>query len=213
MPWLKGKRILVVEDEALIAVMVEDMLVEMGCIVVGPAATIEQALALAPDAEAPHYLAGELLGQLGRRRLAAAEWQRILDIPPADGVYDINAHLRLSALYAASGLFERAATSLEKALDAYAKARDAGQGMAIAGGTAESLQMEVNRLRQKAGQYPAPPDAVLEDEVGEGALKATIAVLIKDDKNPTGTRIFGPVARELREKGYMKIISLAPEVL
>lgn len=47
MPWLKGKRILVVEDEALIAVMVEDMLAEMGSEVVGPAATIEQALALA----------------------------------------------------------------------------------------------------------------------------------------------------------------------
>ncbi len=39
------------------------------------------------------------------------------------------------------------------------------------------------------------------------------AVIIKDDKTPRGTRIFGPVARELREKGYMKIISLAPEVL
>ena len=39
------------------------------------------------------------------------------------------------------------------------------------------------------------------------------AVLIKDDKNPRGTRIFGPVARELREKDYMKIVSLAPEVL
>ena len=39
------------------------------------------------------------------------------------------------------------------------------------------------------------------------------AVIIKDDKNPKGTRIFGPVARELREKEYMKIISLAPEVL
>ena len=39
------------------------------------------------------------------------------------------------------------------------------------------------------------------------------AVLIKDDKNPTGTRIFGPVARELREKEYMKILSLAPEVI
>ena len=39
------------------------------------------------------------------------------------------------------------------------------------------------------------------------------AVLIKDDKNPKGTRIFGPVARELREKDYMKILSLAPEVL
>lgn len=39
------------------------------------------------------------------------------------------------------------------------------------------------------------------------------AVIIKDDGNPKGTRIFGPVARELREKDYMKIISLAPEVL
>ena len=41
----------------------------------------------------------------------------------------------------------------------------------------------------------------------------TAAVLIKDDKNPRGTRIVGPVARELRDKDYMKILSLAPEVL
>ena len=39
------------------------------------------------------------------------------------------------------------------------------------------------------------------------------AVIIKEDKNPKGTRIFGPVARELREKQFMKIVSLAPEVL
>lgn len=39
------------------------------------------------------------------------------------------------------------------------------------------------------------------------------AVLIRDDKTPRGTRIFGPVARELRDKDYMKILSLAPEVL
>jgi len=39
------------------------------------------------------------------------------------------------------------------------------------------------------------------------------AVIVKDDKNPVGTRIFGPVTRELRGNGYMKIISLAPEVL
>ena len=39
------------------------------------------------------------------------------------------------------------------------------------------------------------------------------AVLIKDDKNPSGTRIFGPVARELREKDFLKILSLAPEVV
>ena len=39
------------------------------------------------------------------------------------------------------------------------------------------------------------------------------AVIIKEDNTPQGTRIFGPVARELRDKGYMKIVSLAPEVL
>lgn len=39
------------------------------------------------------------------------------------------------------------------------------------------------------------------------------AVIIKEDKSPRGTRIFGPVARELRDKDYMKIVSLAPEVL
>lgn len=39
------------------------------------------------------------------------------------------------------------------------------------------------------------------------------AVIIKDDKTPLGTRIFGPVARELRDKDFMKIVSLAPEVL
>ena len=39
------------------------------------------------------------------------------------------------------------------------------------------------------------------------------AVIIREDKNPRGTRIFGPVARELRDKEYLKILSLAPEVL
>ncbi|MBS3994532.1 MAG: 50S ribosomal protein L14 [Alkaliphilus sp.] len=39
------------------------------------------------------------------------------------------------------------------------------------------------------------------------------AVIIKEDKNPVGTRIFGPVARELRDRDFMKIVSLAPEVL
>ena len=39
------------------------------------------------------------------------------------------------------------------------------------------------------------------------------AVIIKEEKNPRGTRIFGPIARELRDKDYMKILSLAPEVL
>ena len=44
-------------------------------------------------------------------------------------------------------------------------------------------------------------------------LDENAAVIIREDKNPKGTRIFGPVARELRDKDYMKILSLAPEVL
>ena len=57
----------------------------------------------------------------------------------------------------------------------------------------------VKGLRREDGTY------ILFDE--------NAAVIIRDDKNPRGTRIFGPVARELREKDYMKILSLAPEVL
>ncbi len=47
----------------------------------------------------------------------------------------------------------------------------------------------------------------------DGSYVRFAAVLIREDKNPRGTRIFGPVARELRDKDYMKILSLAPEVL
>lgn len=57
----------------------------------------------------------------------------------------------------------------------------------------------VNNLRRADGSY------IRFDE--------NAAVIIQEDKNPRGTRIFGPVARELREKEYMKILSLAPEVL
>ena len=57
----------------------------------------------------------------------------------------------------------------------------------------------VNSTRRKDGSY------IRFDE--------NAAVIIKDDKTPRGTRIFGPVARELRDKHFMRIVSLAPEVL
>ena len=57
----------------------------------------------------------------------------------------------------------------------------------------------VNSTRRKDGSY------IRFDE--------NAAVIIKDDKTPRGTRIFGPVARELRDKQFMRIVSLAPEVL
>ncbi|KRN94833.1 50S ribosomal protein L14 [Pediococcus stilesii] len=60
-------------------------------------------------------------------------------------------------------------------------------------------------VRTKHGAHRADGSYIKFDE--------NAAVLIKDDKSPQGTRIFGPVARELRDKDYMKIVSLAPEVL
>ena len=60
-------------------------------------------------------------------------------------------------------------------------------------------------VRTKDGAHRADGSYIKFDE--------NAAVLIKDDKSPQGTRIFGPVARELRDKDYMMIVSLAPEVL
>ena len=57
----------------------------------------------------------------------------------------------------------------------------------------------VKEIRRKGGSY-----IKFDDNAG---------VILKDDNSPRGTRIFGPVARELRDKGFMKIVSLAPEVL
>ena len=60
-------------------------------------------------------------------------------------------------------------------------------------------------VRTKSGARRADGSYIIFDE--------NAAVIIREDKTPRGTRIFGPVARELREGGYMKIVSLAPEVL
>ena len=82
----------------------------------------------------------------------------------------------------------------------YAKIGDvivASVKTAIPGGTV--VVRTVKEIRRPDGSY------IRFDE--------NAAVLIKEDGNPKGTRIFGPVARELRDKNYMKILSLAPEVL
>ena len=71
---------------------------------------------------------------------------------------------------------------------------------ATPGGTVKAVIVRTKRgVRREDGSY------VRFDE--------NAAVIIKDDKNPRGTRIFGPVARELRERDFMKILSLAPEVI
>ena len=76
---------------------------------------------------------------------------------------------------------------------------------AAPGGTVKKGEVVAVIVRSKRGVRREDGTYVRFDE--------NAAVLIKEDKNPRGTRIFGPVARELREKDYMKILSLAPEVI
>ena len=81
-----------------------------------------------------------------------------------------------------------------------ATVKDATPGVVKKGDVVEAVVVRsVKGARRKDGSY------IRCDE--------NAAVIIKDDLNPRGTRIFGPVARELREKHFMKIVSLAPEVL
>lgn len=76
----------------------------------------------------------------------------------------------------------------------------APNGMVKSGQVVKAVVVRtVNKTRRSDGSY------IRFDE--------NAAVIIKDDNTPQGTRIFGPVARELREKQFMKIVSLAPEVL
>ena len=71
-------------------------------------------------------------------------------------------------------------------------------------------------LRGALGQYGHLGDVItasVKEATPDGTVDTNAAVLINDNREPIGTRVFGPVARELREKKFMKIISLAPEVI
>ena len=188
----------------------------------------KRAIALNPDKEAPHYAAGQLLGKLGRRRLAAREWQKILQIDPKDGVYDINAHIRLSTIYTASRLYGKAADHLSTALEQFVKAREAGRGMGILGGNVENLQAKIKNLREKAARSPAAPGATIRDAIAENGISVAIAVTVKDGKldelrktlatvdgrltvavKPAGLRIFDVADASLRyDKDKKQVVVL-----
>ena len=155
-----------------------------------------RALELNPETEAPHFLAAELLGRLGRRRLAAREWERIVAIMPNDGVYDINAWLSLSAIYAASGLFEQAAQYLDKAQQRYAKLK-ADDKDAVIGGTVESLQMEASRLRQQAARFPTPGAAAVVDPIPDGELAIEVSIQVKDAETKDLGKALARVATQI----------------
>ena len=157
----------------------------------------KRALALNPEKEAPHLLAGALLGDLGRRRLAAREWEKILTIPPNTGIYDINAYLSLSSIYAASGLFEQAAQYLAKTQDRFGKLKEADKN-AVPGGTIESLQMEQTRLQQLTSRFPTPANAVIHEPIPDSELKAAVAIAVKDGEPDSLQKALTRCATQIR---------------
>lgn len=129
-----------------------------------------QALALSPTGEAPHYTAGVLLGELGCRNWARREWERILEIPPADDVYDSNAWLRLADILAQEGKFGAAADLYQKAVDLVA-ARRAGGDMSMGITDEARVNGLIRDLRGKAAQQAA---------VAAVPLVVTIRAVVKD---------------------------------
>jgi len=158
------------------------------------AARRARALGLNPATEAPHYVAGEMLGKLGRRKLAALEWAKILAMEPADGVYDINAHLRLSTLQEKSRLYGRAAASLQRALDLFIKARKARKGMGMAGASEKDVRKKIGQLHERARRSPARPNAAIRDALGERELQFSINIRVKGDRMQELRQALGNVA-------------------
>jgi tetratricopeptide (TPR) repeat protein len=105
--------------------------------------------ALLLNDEAGHYSAGEMLLEMGRLRLSEKEWKRILEIPPVGDVYDLNAYMRLSTIYAKSGMYTLAADTLETGIEKYDEAKKShGSSMGMIGG--DRVAANLAALREKA---------------------------------------------------------------
>ena len=141
----------------------------------------DAALALNADSESPHYQAGEMLGKLGRPDLAEREWLRILEIPPRDDVYDINAHLRLAKIRSADHRHAGSATSFESALKLYQAARDkGGSGYGIVGTSAEGLAQMAERQRNKAAGGCKKAKGAIEGDPVDDRIRARLDVSVKN---------------------------------
>ena len=152
-----------------------------------------QALALHPDKEAPHYSAGTLLNDLGHPELSEREWRRILEIPPVDEVYDINAHLRLGDILKRRHEHKEAADAFERALVLYReKKKKGGSGFGLLGDEKE-LEAMIVRLRSA---IESEWKLSLQSQVKEGRLEAMNNMLKAADVTlslnvqPAGFRLF-----------------------
>ncbi|MCG3149919.1 MAG: hypothetical protein PCFJNLEI_03386 [Verrucomicrobiae bacterium] len=115
-------------------------------------ALADQALALNPENEAAHFAAAEFLIELKQAAMAEQELELVLQIPPADDVYDLNAYFRLGPLQAQAHRYAEAAESYTKGLAVYRQARAAGRGMGLIGAEESQVEQQIAELRRLAGK-------------------------------------------------------------
>lgn len=114
-------------------------------------ATVKRALSLNPDKEDAHYTAAEMLLDMGELRLSEKEWKKILEISPADDVYDLNAYMRLGSIYARRQMYAEAVEMLETGKKKYKKAKEKhGRSMGMIG--ADQLDVNIARYKEMARQ-------------------------------------------------------------
>ncbi|GEM_PF-6534349 len=156
----------------------------------------DQALLLRPGDEQAHYQAGALLEELHQMELAKREWERILEIPSDQRVYDINAHMRLASLYEKRTHYLKAADQFEQGLRKYREGKASGDGLGMVGAKEEQLEAKIQALRKKAhmNRFDLSAKTIrrLAEEEREKLKQAREASLFQFELNvePYGRRIF-----------------------
>ncbi len=130
----------------------------------------QQAFEINPDDEVAHYLAAELLRKLNQVQLAIREYHRVLEIPPDQSVYDINAYLRLGNLYERTEEYAKAAFALQRALALYEEGKDRGLG--LVGRTVEEVQAAIENLQSRA----------IAAEMGENPFQVLVRQVVMDGR-------------------------------
>ncbi len=159
----------------------------------------ETALKTNPKSESGHYQAGTMLLDLGYFDMSEKEWKKILEIPPKDGVYDLNAYMRLGKIYGETNRYAQAAKMYETGLAKYKAAKEKrGSGMGMVG--LEHLPGMIQRYKELARKAEA--DAKKKADPAR-MVKVTIIPVVKKGKG-------AELARVLKETAFSMTSSVEP---
>ncbi|MBI4027799.1 MAG: hypothetical protein HY360_22630 [Verrucomicrobia bacterium] len=153
----------------------------------------ESALQLNPQDETAHALAGDMLYDMGRSPWNKREWRKVLDLPPATGLNEANAHIELGWILAAESASAEAANHLEMALELFRQAKAAGLSIELDGAQENDLGAKIRQLRKEANA--ADPQT--------GKMTIHINISVKDDKGKE-------MARAIKEAEYKVEMTVQP---